>query len=91
MASDVDPLYAVLSPQQWRVWRIMCDGEEHTIDVLYKQARPLDKSQPSARTKQQIVGGLLARINTALKAEDCRSQAVPGATRRTYQLRFVPK
>jgi hypothetical protein len=84
-----DPLYAVLSPQQWRVWRILCDGEVHTIEDLFRQARPLhDPAKFSRRRKQQIVGAVLVRINEALRdQQDCTTQAVPGAPRHTYQLR----
>lgn len=88
MASD--PLYSQLSPQQWRVWRLMCDGEAHTIDALYYQARPLHSQDVARRKKQQVIGSIIVHINRALMSHrDCTTRAVPGDPRHTYQLRTV--
>lgn len=86
-----DPLYESLSPQQWRVWRVLCDAEAHSIDELYRQARPLDKAKRTDRYKQQVVGAVLVRINAELREKQSNTRALPGEPRRTYQLRLTAR
>lgn len=60
-------------------------GTDVHIDVLFG-AIETDQLASSPRTKQQIVGAYICRINNEFKRANKRLKIEPGTARRTYRL-----
>jgi hypothetical protein len=59
-----------------------------SIDTLYSVVESRMDAN-SARTKQQVVGSYICRINNEFKRHGKRLRIVPGTMRRTYKLTHI--